>query len=168
MADTTTSSAPNVVQEKEEQKATETPSKAAPPTTEPENNLKRSHPEYDDKTKEELVETEKRKIQKIHDIVNEVQEDTEKIDAKIAEARASTNIEERNELISNIKTAATEMKDKVVDAAKLENDVTEINAVLKEKKAQEQEQEGEKKVESAPTTETNEKEAKEPAVTTTQ
>jgi uncharacterized protein YqeY len=98
-----------------------------------ENQLKRSHPEYDEKSKEELVATEKAKIQIIHTLVNEVQQETKAIDDMIAEARGSKDVEERKVLISDIKVATAEVKDKVLNAAQLESDVVEINAVLKEK-----------------------------------
>src|SRR5690242_9352461 len=70
------------------------------------NPLKRSHPEYYDKTKEELVAEEKKKLQKMQSLVNEVQEGTKEIDAKIAEAKGSSNVAERNVLITDIKNAA--------------------------------------------------------------
>lgn len=133
MADTTPTAPPKVAQEGEEQKATETvlPAVDATATTA---GTKRAHPDYDDKTKEQLVETEKKKIKEIHVLVSEVQHDSEKIDAKIAEARSSANTEERKELITEIKEASTHLKDMVHDAAVLEGQVVEINEVLKERK----------------------------------
>lgn len=125
MADTTT-----------QQQATEVTS------AEGENVLKRSHPEYDAKTQQELVDTEKRKIQKIQTLVHEVQEGTKAIDAKIAVAKESKDMDERKELITDIQSAAAEVKTKVLTAAKLEEDVVEINTVLKEKKKAEEAVEG--------------------------
>ena len=92
-----------------------------------------THPEYAAQTKDELVDTERQKIQQITELVSEVKQDTKVINERIADARVSTNVEERNGIIANIKTATAEMKEKVVTAAKLENEVVEINAVLKDK-----------------------------------
>jgi hypothetical protein len=160
MADTATTAPTPIVL------ATESPIKDVPKPAVPaeQNTLKRSHPEYDDKTKEELVETEKKKIQKIHEIVNQVDDDTTTIDAKILLARASTDLKERKEMISDITAAAEQVKDKVVHAAQLESEVVEINSVLKEKYVEHDEKKDETKEEGK---EEKKEEGKDPLTTTT-
>lgn len=179
MADTATTTpappkeTPAVVPEKEGQKATESPAKETPAHTEAtstshnnENPHKRNHPEYDDKSKEELVDVEKKKIQRIHQLVNEVQHDSERIDAKIAEARKSESVDERNAIITTIKSASEEMKEKVHTAAVLEGEVEEINEVLKEKKKVEHDKEEAGETTTTTTTTTTNKEGAKEAVPT--
>lgn len=96
--------------------------------------LKRRHNELDDKTEQELVDLEKSKIQKISTLVEEVKQDATTLNAKIVDAKTSKSIEERRELIGDIRMQAAEVEEKVVTAAQLESEVKEINEVLKEKK----------------------------------
>ncbi len=94
----------------------------------------RKHPEFDDKQSDELVELEKEKIHKIKELVVDIKTSTSTLDTMIEEARESHSIQDRNERIGDIKSATVAVHDKVLTAAELGSEVKEINAVLKERK----------------------------------
>jgi len=91
--------------------------------------------ELDEKSTEELVEIEKKKVRTIQTLVEEVKKDTTSLNELIAEAKESKDVEERKEMIDEIKHAAADMEEKVHTAAALNADVKEITTVLKEKTA---------------------------------
>lgn len=95
---------------------------------------KRSISELHEKSSAELVELEKGKLQKIYTLVEEVKKDTTDINSLIVEAKESKDPVEKKEMLHEIQLNASELQDKVQNAAKLEGEVKDINVVLQEKK----------------------------------
>jgi hypothetical protein len=80
------------------------------------------------------VDIERKKLQKIYTLVEEVRHDTNHMNAMIEVAKENKDAEERKELISDIKLTAADVQEKVTTAALLQKEVKDINTVLKEKK----------------------------------
>jgi len=79
---------------------------------------------------------EKKKLQKVYSLVEEVKQDTKSLNSMIEVAKESKDTDTRKEMISDIKLTAADVSEKVANAAVLEKEVKEINVALKEKKKQ--------------------------------
>lgn len=148
MSDTNTNTTPAPLEEKKVEQepittdATQTTdnkdvpstSSSEQPQTLQKSGSKRSISELHEKSSAELVELEKGKLQKIYTLVEEVKKDTTDINSLIVEAKESKDPVEKKEMLHEIQLNASELQDKVQNAAKLEGEVKDINVVLQEKK----------------------------------